>query len=447
MTNPAFDQPILTSPVNYSINDYRKDIAEPNPSLKARFVDTAVNAVCLIHKNTPAAWLADQITNDGKVAPEHILLDDLCRPRGQVPPDPVAPFDGGQCDAVVYRVTVRIKRWLYFDSNDQPISGVRESTTDVYGAVGQPSVSAPGTWMLGHVSAPGNGKISAVCRGDTTGAVKPVGVYDIIGDSGNSFISVEGVSVVRADNQPDSCGNPAPRYPPTLPSPGDLITNPVIQITPTLSVPVRVEVKPTVHFNPTVFAPVAIVNVGGIQVKFDLGGFTLTPTYNNSSSTTNNFPNTTNPTSNPTPVSNPSQHVADSVDISEIIKRLEKIDKEVEECCDRYHPFSDLLTSDYDLRVLGEGGSGSYNLPSKSYRVVVQLLGDPILSDEYAGLNAPNVAQLGWGWFKSGGGVMTRHPIDSRIKAFEVPARTDGVFAFTMKRNYNARVTAYFSKK
>lgn len=446
MSSP-FDEPIFTAPSNYSINDYRKDIADPNPSLKARLVDSGVNAICLIHKNTPAAWLADQLTNDGKVAPEHILLDDLCRPRNQVPPDPVPPFSGGQCDAVSYDVTLRIKHWIGGDSTTGAVSRTDTYSTQVYGAVGGAGLVNPGQWTNGNVSGAGFGNVRMSCRGTTNGAVQPAGSYDVLGTSDNSFISIEGISVVRSNGQPDTCGDPPAKYPPALPSPGDLVTNPVIAITPTLSIPVRVEVKPTFKFDPTVIAPIVYFNVGGVDVHLDLGGFTLSPTFNNNTNITSPQTNPATGKDKANPQKNTSGNCADKTDISGILVRLNQIEKEITDCCDRDNPFEPPDANRVIVTVLGNGRGSLYDLPHRTFQVTVALNAIPDNAKLQIGQASPNVYFAGWAWFGAANNMSERQPLDSQFKIFSPPAYISNTFGFTVYEGYSATITAYSTSK
>ncbi len=437
---------IFTTPTRYTVDDYRRDIALPNPSLKARYVDLAVNAACLIHKNTPAAWLADQIGNDGKISPEHILLDDLCRPRNQVPPDPAPPFSGGQCDAVGYEVRVNYSQ--SYVSNGEQRTRSSQSTGSFWGAIESVSLSDPISPVVQGVTLSGSSKASIVCRGGYFGQLgaKHVEKLDVSQGGESPALSITSVQMTRLGSGTDNCGNPAPRYPPTLPSPGDLVTTSPFQITPTLTVPITVTVTPTIKFDPTVYSPVILVNVGGTNVNIDLGGFTLAPDFSNN--TNNTFPQT-NPITPPgsaVTVKNPSKHVADDIDILEIINRLDRIGRELEECCERDRPYPPPDATKVITTVLGTGSSGGYDLPDNTFQIALRITTIPLKGKQQDGYDAPDVLYAGWAWFGAANNLSERMPVDSQFKLYSPPRYISNSFYFTLYDGMSATITAYSIK-
>lgn len=446
MSVPSFD-PIVNNPEEeYTIRQFQDDIASPNPSFKARFIERGVDLVCTIHKNTPAAWLADGLFNDGKVSVEHLLLDDLCRPRNQLPPSPTPQFNGGQCDGKLYFIDLSLKTQR---GANQPDCDLTETSAlaergYAYGPISGIRVNK-GAILPGSCQIYAYEEIVVTCKGTSLTGIQPLGEYKLTGGSAKNILSIEQINLRSADGSPvDQCGSPAAKYPPALPTNDDLTRTAPFQITPTLNVPVTVTVNPTLRFNPTVIAPVIAFNVGGLNVNYSLGGFTFSPTY--SPNTNNNFPNTTNPTSNPIPVKNRSKHCADDIDVLEIINRLDRIGRELEECCERDRPYPPPDANKVLTTVLGSGNSGGYDLPPNTFQIALRISTQPLKGKQQDGYDAPDVLYSGWAWFGAANNLSERMPVDSQFKLYSPPRYISNAFYFTLYNGVSATITAYSIK-
>lgn len=423
MSTPSFDSVVNPSSRIIPLKEFQEDRVSPNPSAVTRLLDAGADLFCSIYQVTPAAYLADTLIKNGIVRQEYLLIDDLCRPRGQVPPTPVAPITGGQCECVDYQV-----------SGDAFVEGAFSSSFSVtrQGKISDVGISSDGTnigFSFGSPACPGGRFAYIQGNADEIRAGR---------------FEIRNWNVQRVDGLPDNCGNLPVRFPPALPSPSDLTRSVPFQITPTLNVPVTVTVKPTFQFSPTLNAPVLLFNAGGLNVKFDLGGFTISPSFGDS--TVNNFPNTTSPDPNPVPVKQPVSPGGIPTDLTPVLTRLDEVEEIIERCCDRLSPFAEPTTDEYDIATLGTGVSGTYNLPSKTFRVTVRVLTSPPHRKEIFGNGNPNVLFCGWAWFDRGGGLSERMPIDAEQKSYEPPARSQGTFVFSMYTGYTAEVKAYFAK-
>lgn len=438
------DLVIFQNPSNYSVDDYRKDIASPSPSLKARVVDTAVNAICLIHKNTPVAWLADQIVNDGKIAPEHIMLNDLCSPRNQLPPSPVPEFSGGQCEAA-YDVTTTVNSHVV--DNGRRIDTTSTSVTVCVGKILRIEKRDLGLAVSSGEPQGRLVQIIAICKSsnNTINYPAPPGyVAALLGGSQPYAYDGYSVSFARKDGLPDNCGDPPAKYP-IVPIPPESLDRTVsFPITPTLNAPVNVTVNPTVKFSPFILSPVISVNVGGVNVDFSLGGFTLTPTYN--SPTTNNYP-TSDPRTSPPPaitIKPPSSTGGTPVDLTEVITRLKDIEAEVIRCCDRDAPHSPPEARKVLSREYLVSDSGFQSLPFRTFQVTVDLLSRPDQEKVQFAKNGPNVIYAGWFWFAAGNHFSERCPVDTDFKVYSPPDRITDSFAIQLYKGYTAKVVAYY---
>ncbi len=446
MSQPPFDAIVNNPAENYTIREFQDDMAKPEPPLKARLIDLGVGLACTIHKNTPLAWLADSIANDGKIAPEHMLMDDLCRPRGQNPPPQTRQFSGGQCAGQGYRMLLSFKTLRGRQSPDCGLTYTSPLSDRGYiiGPVSNIHLRDPVS-MLGSCPGTFYRTVWATCGGTELSPTGGYGEHQITGTSGNDLISIEEIAFGSINgNDINACGDPPPRYPPALPSPGDLTRTAPFQITPTLNAPVTVTIKPTLRVNPTVIAPILSFNAGGLNVNFSLGGFTFSPSY--SPNTTNNFPNTTSPTPTPTPVKNPSGHVADDIDILEIINRLDRIGRELEECCERDRPYPPPDANKVITTVLGSANSGLYDLPKDTFQIGLRISAQPLKVKQQDGYNSPDVLYAGWAWFGAANNMSERLPVDSEFKLYSPPRYISNTFGFTLYNGLTAIITAYSIK-
>jgi hypothetical protein len=446
MSQPPFDAIVNNPSDSYTIREFQDDMAKPEPPLKARLIDLGVGLACTIHQNTPLAWLADGIASDGKISAEHMLMDDLCRPRGQNPPPQSRQFDGAQCDGKLYRVFFGLEYIRGLNAPDCGLMG-HDNVVErgyVYGTVGAFSLRGFAV-LAGDCGSSGYSEIWVNCRGTLATGLQPLGDYKLTGSSANNLKVITGLRLESTDGSAlGLCGNPSPKYPPALPSPADLTRTSPLQITPTLNAPVTVTINPTLRVSPTVIAPVLAFNAGGLNVNFGLGGFTFSPTY--SPNTTNNFPNTTTPTPTPTPVKSPSKHLADDIDVLEIIKRLDRIGKELEECCERDRPYPPPDANKVITTVLGSANSGLYDLPHDTFQVGLRITDQPLRVKQQDGYNSPDVLYAGWAWFGAANNMSERLPIDSEFKLYSPPRYISNTFGFTLYNGLTAIITAYSIK-
>lgn len=434
-------------PVDITLRDYHADRAVGNLSSIGNIVNTAAEMICGLYGKSPSSFLRIVDPSSGLIDNNRPIFDDLCAPIAPLPPPPQQQFGGGQCEDVRYNVSFTATL------RGEAVNGVYPSprnvsyTAALWGKVGSFTLAGYEERQSGPFTYRGYSRIECICKGDGGLPNSGYGPATILGSSGNEIQSFSIGSVSRVDGQADSCGSRQPSYPPTSPDPNDYTRIFPIPQPDGSTKNTSVTIIPTFAPIIGIFRPEINVDVGGINVNFSLGGFTLSPTIEIPVGADLPIGQPSTTTNKKVAINIPISGGGGTTDLKPALDAIADLKKEVEECCDRYHPFSDLLTSDYDIATLGSGSSGSFNLPAKAYRVVLQITNPDSPGRSQAGINAPNVLYAGWAWFFSGGGMATRHPIDSPIKSFEVPARSDDKFAYTLNGSYNANVVCYFSKK
>ena len=422
---PSFAQRVIANPARYTYEELKTVLTETVPPLIPRVVEAARDFACGIYQNTPAGFLDRIETAAGFINPQHVLMDGICRPINKLPPAPQPQINGGQCECVMYAV-----------SGDTYFEGAYTDSfsTNHPGPIRNVGISSDGTdigFDYGATACPG-GRFKVIQGGAPELRAKR--------------FEIRNWAVTRVDGQPDNCGSIVPTYPPNYPSPSDLTRTSPFQITPTLSAPITVTVNPTISFDPTVLAPVLSVNLGGLNVNFDLGGVTISPDFSNSTNTTNNFPTTTNPTPTPTPVKNPSDSIDNATDFSAIVQLINELKKEVEDCCERDRPYPPPDANKVITTLLDTANSGLYDLPANTFQIAVRIVTQPQKVKTQAGILAPKVLYAGWAWFGAANNMSERMPMDSEFKLYSPPRYISNTFGFTLYQGLTATITAYSIK-
>jgi hypothetical protein len=244
-----------------------------------------------------------------------------------------------------------------------------------------------------------------------------------------------------------SCAFPKLNPQPVIqPPPPEAQRQPVpVQISPTTNIIIPVTlVRPTVNIRPDIDIE---VNVGPVNVKFDLGGVTidLAPDINV------NIP--INPTINlpPLPPSTPRPpqlppsgggsvcpDPCPPIDFDPLFDRFDDVDgalKKIEDCaCDPTYTFSE--------QIIYSGTGVAIALPAGTYRVRITL--DQISSNakvEFGEGTSPDVYYCGWYSFSYGAIASSRQPLSYIANEFPTPDGATGV-SFTVRKGYSATITA-----
>ena len=175
-----------------------------------------------------------------------------------MPPAPTSKLPGGQCKCVNYRWTATFK-----------ISATAATQTSTGTFIGRgelierPEQNSPNT--LNRTELRSYNCTNGVENGTTT--LRFATNYAREGGSCS-------VAITRVDNAPDTCGSQPPTFPPNVIPPGRGNTTTNINL-PGITVPVGIAYAP-VTITPTLnVSPVIRVDLGGLNVQFDLGGVTV----------------------------------------------------------------------------------------------------------------------------------------------------------------------------
>ena len=213
------------------------------------------------------------------------MLQAACDNLPALPAGPAPPFTGGQCDGILYDVTVDFNELFLFMCNLQPDTRTVQlpgPIRDVRIRNPQPILACPGDFV--------GFPIIEALYGTNTDYLQIVQV-----SSGNvQVVEITNVSVVRVDGMPDNCGDPpdapAPPKPPITQPPssppipwddgaggnaGDVIISPrvgpiYIDVDATLKVPVVVNINGP-QFDTEISIPVS-VSLPDYNVSFNFGG-------------------------------------------------------------------------------------------------------------------------------------------------------------------------------
>jgi hypothetical protein len=437
----------MGSDLTYEQYNVEKVLAQPTP--RASIVTAALQQFCPLY--TKFQPILDQV-GQGALSPtaqERLLSNTICGIPNAPPPNQTVPFPGGQCPGVLYQANFG---FTTINGGSAPYC----TTVSVHPV--QPIIKLFGPIgaivYRGSTLIPGDcaryGYIEAVisCAGTEATGIQPVGLFQLLGGSAGTLLSVDSFSLSPLDANPVTlCGSQSPSYPdPQLHEP-DFTSTPIIHFSPTLSVAVPVTINKTVVNNSVTNRPELNISVGDTNVNFSMGGVTFSANNfeaNNSFTppAIKIFPNP--PTKTVTP---PSGGASTPTDLTPVLTAIAVVKTEVEDCCERYHPFNDIPAANSSQQSLGSGNSGTFTLPPNTYRVSVQIT-SPLgaISGQSGGI-APNVYYAGWAWFDTGNGMTERFEIDSAFKSFIPPEWGALKFSFTCKKNYTCSVTAYIGTK
>ena len=352
-----------------------------------RLVDAGKSFACSLYRNQPGALIPNPINDVLR-----LVWDDLCGDDSDgLPPPPTPPFQGGQCDAVVYRVFYTI---LSSDGNSDsfgdfygPITGARVTFDNPEGP------RSRARYFIG-------------CRGGSdspTGPTPPQFVF--VGTNPNMPLdtSMQITNIERRDGQPDSCGNPPATYPLAPPPPPGGYNSPPTSITYNDGDDFTAifNLKPPTNDNPPPPDICLSVIVSGVEVKLCFP-FGLPPSFGGD----------------------------DSGDIGDILtdiqNNINNLQEDVDNLQDDFDKFTDPPPpeSDPDLNETDspddEGGEQD-DLPGLKW-VLVRLTTLPVKSQ----FGTPSVNFAGWITFKIGGDYTDRIPIAFENGVFQAPPGATG---------------------
>ena len=429
--------------VDIPTSAYKTARAAGNLSGLLGLVDQAATAICGLYGKSPSSFLRVIDPTNGLIDNSRPVFDDLCTNVAPLPPGPAPPYSGGQCNGIVYTVTVFYQQ--NYCNNGVPAFRSAQSSDVFYGPITSVTPISQISVPCGGSSLNGSQFAAIACRGGGTGAAGVAQIINLpISQSGSSpAASITSVTMTRNDGQPDSCGSPPISYPPPSSNPNDY-TKIVPYPVPgggTINIPVTI--VPTFAPSPGIFRPEVNVTVGGMNVNFSLGGFTLSPTV--SLPVNVNFP-VGDPRSNapnPTPIAPRPGPAAPPFDPTAIITRLHRMEQEIIDCCAAFHPYSPPPLSNIIATSLGSGQGGTFVLPPLTFRVDVQITTRPTREKVQIGVLSPDVLFAGWARFSDGATTGKRQAIDSVKTFFSPTERIANAFTYTLYTGYVATVIAF----
>ena len=436
---------LRTQPADLTFRDFKTDIGLGRASLYGDLANAAASKICGLYGKSPSTLVTLIPFGSGAIDNSRGIFDDLCENQAPLPAPPTSPFSGGQCDRVRYSWTASVVLRNAAINGDFPPPRTESFSGSFWGPVQAIRLEDFQDRVSGPFNSVGYSRLVAVCRGDGGLSSSTIAPVVLVGSSGNEIQSYSGLSIVKFDGTADTCGNPPPSYPPPSATPGDLQGTTIINVAPNVPITVPVTIIPTFAPITGIFRPEFNVDVGGINVNISAGGFTFSPTLELPVGVS--VPNP-DPRTNPPPAlpigGSDSQPV--SVDFSQVLDKIQKVQDEVDRCCDRDAPFSPPDPAKVLTQSFVAGRSFVGTLPSRTFKIEVVLTSLPQNKKMQAGLTAPDVLYAGWLWFSSSTRVGDRQPIDSALKVFSVPPYIATGFAMTLYQDYAATITAYYIK-
>lgn len=367
--------------------------------------NAAANAVCGLYQQYPAGVIPSFGDPTGLGSFTDGLLNRLCSPRGQVPPSPSSPFSGGQCECVNYNVT-----YSYTGFGIPPGGGVQPLAGPIQG-------------IKVNTLSSGSKQYVVVYGADGCGGVREFGV---INSSLPGDVKIDGVA--RIDGLPDNCGQLPPAYPPVQIPPSAFQPNITVGL-PGGNVSIPVTIIPTVIRPSFEFRPEINVDVGGINVNFNLGGIDFTLDNSGGPSITLP-PGDSRPV--PPPSTPPKEPYPKPCDLTEVQRKLDEIKK----CA---------CTKKKVLRnaTYGAAEGRTVSVPPETKYAVVSGVASSGVKIQIAEGNAPDVYYMGWAtWGLSAPGG-ERVPLNFQSVGLEAPERAT-TFSYSLSYGSTANLTIYY---
>ena len=336
---------------------------------------------------------------------------------GPLPQLDPPPFSGGQCDGVLYDVT--ISRSVYNISNClEVVSGsvVISVLGPVQGIVKQVVTPAQTTTSCNGLAADPVDLSDWFLLSGSPDFLVATGTYTDPNENANPPLSNFTITnVVRNDGQPDLCGDLPLAYPPTSPNiPGDFT------IQRNLTIEDGVDLVLNFFYNTNLGTFPMNFDLNGIKIVLDLGGvnFYYAPTGNNGSGGTL-------PGGQPSPLPAPN----DNLDI-------------------KYPPpvAPPPNNTDYDEEEKTETDPKEEDVGEELAFVRVELTSIPSNARNQFGDGAPDVYYAGWFEFQAEGYNFPRQPIHFIDNVYRKPIGATG-YAYTLYNGFLGKATIYKLKQ
>lgn len=382
--------------VAFSMDELARSLGEDKANFAKNMANEAANFACGLYKDFPGSIIknpADSFLRG--------FWDTLCDKRPPGLPTPPSPdFQGGQCP--VYYALAFESHTGYNDGTDRPILGAISGIEIAH--MRHPQFGSWAWYFL--VSAP------RVLNADFIN-----GKYWITASTSFNFPDPRPPKPImrgltRIDGQPDNCGNPPPtNWYPVVPIPTDrqstVITN-VYNDSTNIKIPLT-------------YAPISgqfgvNINVGGVNVGFDLGGVTFDFGFDSSQ---------------------PGQQIDDKItNVQNNVKNIEN-----------YFHYYPQPPSDngFDTIVIPDMPSGKVDADEELQWILIELTNVPKNAKIQHGGNAQDVLYAGWFQFMVGDFCLPREPIHFKKSIFKRPPGATA-YSFTLYTGFKASLKEYRSK-
>lgn len=410
-------------PSTFSLAELAADTGTNTADGLRNIANTAANFVCDAYQNYAGATTGFPDPT-GIGALNNALFSSLCGPRGKTPSAPVTPFTGGQCS---------------FNYN------VSYTYTDTSGPGGSGTIfNVPGP-ISGIKRGSGGSNLINIGVGCATTSTYPQGIAGLanVTQAVANRLSYSITSVTPSSGGSDTCGDPQKQFP-DKPIPVTNITNnnTTVNVGAGVSITVPIFYTPVIVNANAYINAQAQVNVGPFNVTFDLGGVTISPTFNAPSggsqtpsqpylppsTTTNNYNNTNSPPSVTCP----------PVDFTTVYSKLDSIKTELDDVKDCACP----VTSSVSTVSLGSGVDGYTALPSNCIKVSISIGTKPAnAKTQKSNGSEPTTYFCGYIYWGDGTGRSERHPISFLQSVFYPPIWATA-FGWNLYLGYSGTVTA-----
>lgn len=431
-------------PVDLTLRDFAADKAAGRATLYFDAANAAAKMICGLYGKSPSTVVKLIPVGAGLIDNSRGVFDDLCAPT-DLPPAPAPQFSGGQCDSVLYNISLAINTQSGHYAPDCAliVTGTLTGYATVFGPVSGIRLTN-GATMYGDCQIYGYSNVVATCRGTQATGIQPLGEFVLTGASGGNILKITQSVVVRNDGLPDTCGNPVPSYPPPSATPKDFSDVAIVHITPTTTVSVPISFTPTIAPVGGIFRPEFNFDVGGINVNLSPGGFTFSPNLEIPVNLPSPYFDPRTVPGTPRPINPPTNGSGGTpFDPTLIIARLKRMEQEILDCCAAGHPYSPPSLANIISTSLGSGQGGSFALPALTFRVDVNITTRPVKEKVQYGVLSPDVLFAGWARFSDGNTVGVRQPIDAVSTFFSPTERIAAKFTYTLYTGYSATVTAF----
>lgn len=379
-----------------SHDELLQSLGDTAASFTKRVANEAATFTCGLYRQYPWALTFGDWGNYKKG-----FWDQMCGKRpGGLPPDPVAPFKGGQCPTVY-------TPYLTFSYENLNATD-RFNFASLWGEIASIRATPVASGERGPYGPYFD--IEFVSKGDAGSPRQTEFITTRVNRFG-SFKRLEKIEVIRRDNQPDNCGD--------LPA-----EHPQIPIPPAArSTTVNIDVAGTIYNIPITFQPITNkyelnLKAGDLSLDFDFGGVHIN---------------------------------RNSVDFNTLNEQVSNITNNVSNLAQNfatYYNNSTAYSSSFNLYPFrtnsSAGGSAAPNEEASDdlAYVTVLITRHPSNAKTQEGYRAQDIIYAGWFQFVSEGFYYPREPIHFIKSIFKAPPGATS-FAYTLYHGFEAIVVEH----